>query len=364
VKARQSHREGPVKENKSDRGLVLNKKEASVEKALTKVNTIRLQNLSYAHKQSGTFRAAIELELFTAISRGASGIADIQNELGLTALNTERLVVACSGLELLEKEGEVYRNAPDVERFLVKGKPTYIGPWLLFNGFDFERWKDLAALLKSQAPPKVLGMNESLSDDEVRRYHEATYSVGLGAGMLFARDVDLSRRSLLLDLGGGSGAYCIAAVQRYPHLKAVVLDFMPVCRIAREFIAQWKMEDKISTHAADFTNDPFPPGADCMVMASNLPQYNEILLTKIIQKAYQSLEPGGEFHLVGETLSDDKMGPLGPSLWGIHEVLFGSQGRSHSEQEVKAYLSAAGFIEVMVHPFIPGSLTRISARKP
>jgi SAM-dependent methyltransferase len=271
--------------------------------------------------------------------------------------------VACSGLELLEKEGEVYRNAPDVERFLVKGKPTYIGPWLLFNGFDFERWKDLAASLKSQASPKVLGMYDSLSDEDIRRYHEATYSVGLGAGMLFAREVDLSRRSLLLDLGGGSGAYCIAAVQRYPHLRAVVLDFEPVCRVAREFIAQWKMEDKISTYAADFTNDPFPPGADCMIMASNLPQYNETLLTKIFQKAYQALETGGEFHLVGETLSDDKMGPLGPSLWGIHESLFGSQGRSHSEQEVSAYLSTVGFSEVTAYPFIPGSLTRISARK-
>ena len=40
-------------------------------------------------------------------------------------------------------------------------------------------------------------------------YHEATYTVGLGAGMLFSRDVDLEKRSLVLDLGGGSGAYCI-----------------------------------------------------------------------------------------------------------------------------------------------------------
>jgi hypothetical protein len=335
-----------------------------MKKAKVKVDTIRLQNLSYAHKQSGTFRAAIELDLFTTISRGASRLPDIQKALGLSSLNTERLVIACSALDLLEKEAEAYRNAPDVERFLVKGKPTYIGPWLLFNGFDFERWKNFASLLRSQEPPKVLGLYESLTDDLFRIYHEATYSVGLGAGMLFARDVDLNNRSLMLDLGGGSGAYCIAAVQRYPHLRAMVFDFEPVCRIAGEFIAQWGLQNKISTHPGDFTKDPLPPGADCLVMASNLPQYNETVLKGVFDKSFKALAPGGEFHLVGETLTDDKMGPLGPALWGIHEALFGSQGRSHSEQEVKTYLMAVGFVEVTVHPFIPGSLSRISARKP
>ncbi len=179
---------------------VRNKGEGQVEKTQGKVNTVRLQNLSYAHKQAGTFRAAIELDLFTIVSKGAPRLADIREALQLSALNTERLVVACSALDLLE-EGEGYRNAPDVERFLVKGKPTYIGPWLLFNGFDFEHWKDLAVSLKSHEPPKVLGLYENLTEDLSRIYHEATYSVGLGAGMLFARDVDLSRRSLLIWVG-------------------------------------------------------------------------------------------------------------------------------------------------------------------
>ena len=108
-----------------------------------RISTVRLQNLSYGHKQSGTLRAALELDLFTEVSEGASSIPEIAEALGLSRLNGERLAVACTALELLEKDGDEYRNAPDVERFLVKGKATYIGPWLLFNGLDFERWKDL-----------------------------------------------------------------------------------------------------------------------------------------------------------------------------------------------------------------------------
>ena len=329
-----------------------------------RVDTVRLQNLSFGHKQSAALRAAIELDLFTRVSQGASNLEEIAGAVGVSTLNAERLVVACAALGLLEKDEDRYRNASDVERFLVKGTVTYIGPWLLFNGLDFERWKDLAATLKSADPPRVLGLYEWLDDDMARVYHEATYAVGLGAGMLFARDVDLGGRSLILDLGGGSGAYCIAAAKQYPHLRAIVLDFEPVCKMAQGYIAQWGLEDRISTHPGDFTRDPFPAGADVMVMASNLPQYNEEVLGQILEKAFKVLAPGGEYHVVGETLDNRKDGPVGPALWGLHEALFGSQGKAHSEGEVVGYLEKAGFVQARVHTFVPGSLTRITAYKP
>ena len=92
-------------------------------------------------------------------------------------------------------------------------------------------------------------------------------------------------------------------------------------------------------------------------------KFNERVLEEVLKRACKALSPGGEFHLVGETLDDEKGGPLGPALWGIHEALFGSEGRAHSEAEVRGYLERAGFVEVEVHGFVPGSLTRITGKK-
>jgi SAM-dependent methyltransferase len=206
-------------------------------------------------------------------------------------------------------------------------------------------------------------MYESLTDDMAREYHDATYSVGLGAGFLFSKHVDLTHRHLILDLGGGSGAYCIAAIQRYPHLKAIVMDFEPVTKIALEFIGQWGLEDKITTLAGDFTSDPFPQGPDVIIQASNLPQYDQTGLENVMRKGFEALVPGGEYHVVGETVSVEKDGELGPAMWGLHEALFGSLGRAHSEKEVITYLQNAGFVNVEVNEFIPGSLTRITGYK-
>jgi SAM-dependent methyltransferase len=329
-----------------------------------RLSTVRLQNISYGHKQSAALRAAVEMDLFTRVSEGASTFAKVAEVLGISELNAQRIVVACASIGLLEKDAAGYKNAPDVERFLVKGKPTYVGPWLLFATHDFEYWKDLKDYLVTDDPPRILGLYENLSDEMAREYHDATYSVGLGAGFLFSKSVDLSQRKLILDLGGGSGAYCIAAIQRYPHLKAIVMDFEPVTKIASEFIAQWGLRDRITTLAGDFTSDPFPQGPDVIIQASNLPQYNQAALEKVMRKGLEALVPGGEYHLVGETVSNQKDGELGPAMWGLHEALFGSLGRAHSEQEVRTYLANAGFENVEVHEFIPGSLTRITGYKP
>ena len=103
----------------------------------SKVNTVRLQNLSYGHKQAATLRASIEIELFTKISKGVSTVSEIAESLNMSRLNAERIIVACASLGLIENSDQGFVNAPDVERFLVKDKVTYIGPWLLFNGLDF-----------------------------------------------------------------------------------------------------------------------------------------------------------------------------------------------------------------------------------
>jgi len=134
--------------------------------------------------------------------------------------------------------------------------------------------------------------------------------------------------------------------------------------VANEFIAQWGLFDKITTHPGDFTKAPFPSGVDIMIQASNLPQYSTERLTVEFRKGYESMKRGCEYHLVGEALDEERRGPLGPALWGIAEVFTGSEGRSHSGKEVQLYFEEAGFVDVNIYDFIPGSLSRITVKKP
>jgi O-methyltransferase len=267
-------------------------------------------------------------------------------------------------LELVEHTDDRFRNAPDVERFLVKGKRSYAAPWIMFAGKDWADWGRLASHLRRRGQPRRLGMYEELTVEAARKYHEATYSVGLGAGRRFAKQVDMSRRKLLLDLGGGSGAYSIAAALAYPEIRAIVLDLPPVVEVTKEFIARHDLSARVMTAAADFTRDAFPRGADVVVMASNLPQYAPDVVREVVAKAFESLEPGGEMHLVGEMLNDDRKGPLLAALYALYEAIFDSGGVAHTVGECIGYLRQAGFRDVCAREFIPAILTCVSGVKP
>ncbi|HKJ00088.1 MAG TPA: methyltransferase [bacterium] len=326
-------------------------------------DTTRLQRLARAYCETAVLYAALDLELFTRVARGADTEPALAAALGITPLNTERIVTACVALGLLERDGERLRNAPDVVRFGVRGEPGYAGPWLRFTRPDVPEWFRLGEHLRNQAPPRTLGKYDTLSVEQARAYHEATYSIGMGAGRRFARQVDLAGRRCLLDLGGGSGAYSIAATAAYPGLRAVVFDLPPVVEVAREFIATNGATGRVDVMAGDFTRDAFPTDCDAVVMASNLPIYNEETIQLVVRKTHDALLPGGEMHLVGEMLDDDRRGPLDPALWGLSEVIHGSAGKAHTVGQVQGYFRAAGFQAVAATPFVPGVLTRVSGNK-
>jgi SAM-dependent methyltransferase len=263
---------------------------------------------------------------------------------------------------LLEKADGRHRNAADVERYLVEGKPGYMGPWITFTKPQWTQWGRLAEHLRTK-DLKVMGSIETFTAADARRYHEATFSIGLGAGRRFVRQVDLSGRKRIMDIGGGSGAYCIAAAKEHPTLRAVVLDLPVVCEVARDFIAANGVAERVEAQACNFTRDPFPADCDVAIMASNLPMYGRDMIASVIRKAHDALLPGGQIHLIGEMTNDQRTGPWGPAYWGLGQAVSDSLGLAHSEADVLGYFRAAGFRDVGLHDFIGGSLGRVTGTK-
>lgn len=327
------------------------------------VTTVRLQNIAQSYGQSAALMAAVELGVFTAISKGAETFEEIGGACGMLPVNAERLVVLLCAAGLVEKQDGRFRNTEDVERFLVEGSRSYMGPWITFTKPQWNEWGRLAEHL-SVKELRTMGSIDKLTVEDARRYHAATYSIGMGAGRRFVRSVDLQGRNKIMDIGGGSGAYCICAAKMHPNIQAVVLDLPPVCEVAREFIAENGVADRVKAEVCNFTSDPFPTDCDVAIMASNLPMYGRGMIAAVVRKTFDALLPGGEFHLIGETTNDDRTGPWGPAYWGLGQAISESEGVAHSEADVIGYFKDAGFWDVQVNEFIPGSLSRITGTKP
>jgi len=327
----------------------------------------RLQNLARAYKHAGVLKAGIKLDFFTVIAHGAREISQIAKETGLSNQNAQKLAVACSSLGLLEFKDGLFYNAPDVERYLVKGETGYLGIWLGTETEEkFRLWSDVASFLKGDRTPVSTGTyDEAWKDIEAaRRLNQRTFNVGIGGGHRLAKFFDFSPYSLLLDLGGGSGAYCIALASKFPGLRAIVLDYPTVCASAEEFIAEAGFSDRITTHPGDLLEVDFPSGADVMLLSSNLPNFDNLGLTTVFRKAFDAMEKGGVMIVLGEAIYNDRSGPLQAALWYLDESILGGPGEVRTITETCDFLNEAGFKDCNVSEFAPDLLTMITAHKP
>jgi hypothetical protein len=98
-------------------------------------------------------------------------------------------------------------------------------------------------------------------------------------------------------------------------------------------------------------------------MASNLPIYNGDVIARVLRGAYEALVAGGEMHLVGEMLYDDRPGPVDAAMWGLGEALTGGAGTAHTIAQCRGYFESAGFGDISDVEFVPGVLHRVSGAK-
>jgi len=105
------------------------------------ITTERLNELAFSFKKSQALAAALEINLFTALSKGAATAGELAARCDASPEAIDRLLVVCGAMELVIKDGARFTNAPDVERFLVRDKRGFFGDYLRFTiGAEYAEW--------------------------------------------------------------------------------------------------------------------------------------------------------------------------------------------------------------------------------
>lgn len=327
------------------------------------VNTRRLNELGLGFMQAGTLIGAIELGLFDALASSARTLDEVATALSLPVRKVDKLVTACAALDLVERDGDRVRNVPDVERFLVRGKPTWFGDYLVHTAKGaIAGFTNVAERLRSERDGRRY--YDFTGDPEAARsLTVAGYTGSQGTARRLARRFDFSPYHHMLDLGGGSGVYSIEACRANPSLRATVLDHANVCVVTREFAEQAGLSERIDTHPGDFTRDPFPTGADLVLLCGNLHAYDPDVARAVVRKAFDVLPSGGGMILIDYMLDANRSRPPVPAFLSLSFEFGGAGGQVHDEGEFRSYLADAGFTVERVEEFLEGSMGWATARK-
>lgn len=288
-------------------------------------------------------KSALILNLFDGLSDPKTA-EEVAFAYAMHPPNTEHFLNALTALGYLVKNNGRYCNTPATESLLTRGKDTFVGEALLF----FESWHRplqngvlLNLVRNGPTPMQDLG-DENLWERAARVSLNASRA---GRAQAIASQVaalpEFPSFSRMLDLGSGAGMIGIAVAAAHPSLKCWLFDKPAVCRVADEVIAEYGMENHVTTLSGDYLVDAIGEDYD-FVIASYTFNFSPDRLEEILARIHQALRPGGVLMVVSDGLTSDRTAPATTVISWLSATL---QGMNMFERgKIADAMLQAGFV--------------------
>jgi ubiquinone/menaquinone biosynthesis C-methylase UbiE len=300
-----------------------------------------IMELATAFQRSRPLLTAFELDLFTALASEARTSEEVAGAIGADPRATDRLMNALVALDLLEKENGRFRNSPQAEKYLVKGRPDYLGG-LGHTNHLWDTWSRLTSVIRA-GHPEDAGNTDQRGDDWLRPFIAAMHMrAGQGAHQVVGM-LDLDGVSRVLDVGGGSGAYAMAFVRARRGISAVVFDLPKVVPLTRMYIQQEGLTAEVGTVEGNYLQDSLGEGYDLVFMSAVIHSNSVNDIRLLLGKAARALRPGGQLVVQEFLINEDRSGPLQPALFALNMLVGTPEGDTYTESEVRGWMAEAGF---------------------
>jgi SAM-dependent methyltransferase len=283
---------------------------------------------------------------------------ELGERLCLSPRGTDSLVVGLVALGLLRRGGERVHLEEEASHSLVPGKKGYLGGLIELEMGHFMTPDRLLTAMRS-GRPGVYGGDDSedawgvhaADPDKARAFTLGMHSISEIPAEALAESLDLSDCRRMLDIGGGSGVFVIAALRRWPHLRGTVADLAAVCPIAQELFDEAGLGERADTAKLDMFREEFPVGFDLILFSQIMHDWSLDTNLELVTKAWRALPGGGRVVLHEKLLNPERTGPLANALVCL-DMLYWTEGKQYTAQELLALLERAGFRDARVTPTI------------
>ncbi len=320
-----------------------------------------------AYHHTEALKAAIELDVFTAIGEGnetAEAVASRceASERGIRAL-CDFLVV----MGFLTKESNRYSLTPDSAVFLDAHSPAYLGGAIgfLLSPMTTERWKDLAGVVRK-------GGTTEANSGTVAPEHPIWVEFARSMAPMMAMPAELLAKHLnanehhaskILDLAAGHGLYGIAIARHNPNCEVWAVDWSNVLQVAEENATRAGVKERLHIVPGSAFEVEYGSGYDLVLMPNFLSHFDLATCEKLLRKVHRALKPDGRAVIVAMIPNEDRVSPPRPAGFALIMLATTPAGDAYTYAEYQHMLRNAGFRSSEKHMLIPDFFTAVVGNK-
>ncbi len=317
-----------------------------------------------AYQRTAAIKAAVELDVFTAIAEGkttAKAIADRSqaSERG-TRILCDTLVI--NGF--LTKQDGKYELTQDSALFLNRNSPAYLGSMMefLLDPMLVSAFNDLAAVVRKGGTTISDEGTVSPENPVWVKFARAMMPMMIMPAQAMARmiGVDSNRKIKLLDVAAGHGIFGISFAQAHPNIEVTALDWAPVLEVAKENAEKFGVTDRYHLLPGSAFEVDFGQGYDLILLTNFLHHFDVPTNEKLLRKVHAALADGGRALTLEFVPNDDRVTPPMQAAFSMMMLASTAAGDAYTFAEYRQMFANAGFSKSELHEVPPAQRLVVS----
>jgi len=272
----------------------------------------RFFNSINAYEQTEAMKAALELEIFTAIAEGNTTAATIAKRCGAAERGARTLCDFLTIHGFLTKEGAQYALAAHSALFagtLERENPD----WVKF----------------AQAMMPLMHMPAETMAAELRKGGEA---------------------HKVLDIAAGHGIFGISAAKQNPAAHIYAADWKNVLEVASKNARAMGVADRYHLLPGSAFETDFGRGYDLALITNFLHHFDPPTCITFMRKVYAALKPGGRAAIAELVPNPDRVTPPTAAAFSMMMLATTPAGDAYTFADLEAISKGAGFARVELAP--------------
>ena len=316
----------------------------------------RIFEAGYAFWKAKALLSAVEIDLFTVLAQGALGLQALVARLGLHGRGARDFFDALVALGFLRRDPDGrYANESDVDLYLDRGKPTWVGGLLEhLNTRHYQNWSLLTQALRTGKPQSGALATGSYPALYANATSQAVFLNGMTGGSLVAAKAIAAKfpwrtYKTFIDIGTAEGCVPVVIANAHPHLTGGGFDLPQVEPAFTIYVRDHGLRGRLRFFPGDFFAEPLPE-ADVLIFGRILHNWDHATRLLLLRKAYQALSWGGALIVYDPLIDDERRVDPHALLSSLNMLIETGGGSEYTAAECTDWMQQVGLSQIRIEP--------------
>ena len=320
-----------------------------------------------AYRRTAALRAAMELDIFTALGTGPLDAAALAEQCHASPRGVRILCDSLATMRILQKDADRYALTMEASVFLSRLSPACIADAFQFLSAPFiqSSFAGLAAAVRRGGTPEKSGDVLAPEHDFWMGFARAMAPVMAFSAEMVAQRLNTARgeRWNVLDIAAGHGMFGITIARHNPNATITALDWPNVLEVAAQNARAAGLADQYHTLPGSVFDVDFGKDYNLILVSNFLHHFDTITNEGLLRRIHRALVPGGRVAVLEFVPDEDRLAPDYSVFFAMNMLVHTQAGDAYTLSELDRMLESAGFSSIEAQPLLPGPQTLILATK-